>query len=75
MPFNLTIPSTRGLSLALSRQLLTKTPFPLIATSRNPQALSETKSKILDGLDVDEERVTVLHVDVTGPTPLSLAVN
>ncbi|KAL7273680.1 hypothetical protein RUND412_003452 [Rhizina undulata] len=64
MPFNIVCPSSRGLSLALSRQLLRTSQLPLIATARND--LSEVKERILSGLEgVSEERVTVLKVDVT----------
>lgn len=64
MPFNLVCPSSRGLSLALSRRLLQTSPYPLVATARKDT--DAVKSSILEGLDVDENRVTVLKVDVTG---------
>lgn len=64
MPFNLVCPASRGLSLALSRRLLKASPYPLIATARKD--IDGVRSKILEGLDVDENRVTVLEVDVTG---------
>lgn len=64
MPFNLVCPSSRGLSLALSRALLSRSPHPLVATARSDA--TDLKELILSGLDVPDDRVTVLQVDVTG---------
>ncbi|KAH8153596.1 uncharacterized protein LAJ45_02409 [Morchella importuna] len=73
MPFNLVCPSSRGLSLALSRRLLQTSPYPLVATARKDT--DAVKSSILEGLDVDENRVTVLKVDVTDESLLSDAAS
>lgn len=74
MPFNLVCPSSRGLSLALSRVLLRTTPYPLIATARSDH--SAVKERILSGLDgVPASRVTVLHVDVTDEDTISSAAS
>jgi NAD(P)-dependent dehydrogenase (short-subunit alcohol dehydrogenase family) len=74
MSFNIITPSSRGLSLALARQLLLKTPHPLIATARQPD-LSTIKQRILSSLpdDVSPSRLTVLRVDVTDAVTLSRA--
>jgi NAD(P)-dependent dehydrogenase (short-subunit alcohol dehydrogenase family) len=73
MSFNIITPSSRGLSLALARQLLLKTPHPLIATARQPD-LSTVKQRILSFLpDVSPSRLTVLRVDVTDALTLSRA--
>ncbi|KAA8899425.1 hypothetical protein FN846DRAFT_176708 [Sphaerosporella brunnea] len=73
MAFNIVCPSSRGLSLALSRQLLLKTSLPLVATARTD--LAGVKARILENLPqpVPEERVTVLRVDVTDEPTLSSA--
>ncbi|KAF8250541.1 NAD(P)-binding protein [Wilcoxina mikolae CBS 423.85] len=72
MPFNIVCPSSRGLSLALARALLQRTPHPLIATARKD--LDGVKSRILANLpDIPPSRVTVLRVDVTDETTLSAA--
>ena len=60
-----TSPSSRGIGLQLTRRLLKMTNLPIIATARSD--LSGTKARILNGLnDVDEDRLEVLQVDVTG---------
>lgn len=64
MPFNLVCPGSRGLSLALNRRLLQATPYPLVTTARKD--CDGVKARILHGLGVDERRVTVLRVDITG---------
>ncbi|TGZ84561.1 short-chain dehydrogenase/reductase-like protein [Ascodesmis nigricans] len=72
MPFNLVCPASRGLSLALARTLLQRSPHPLIATARtNPD---EVKGRILSGLNIPDDQVTVLQVDVTEEDTLSSAV-
>lgn len=73
MPFNLVCPSSRGLSLALSRRLLQISPYPLVATARKD--VDAVKSSILEGLGVDETRVSVLKVDVTDESLLSDAAS
>ncbi|KAH0613908.1 uncharacterized protein H6S33_005794 [Morchella sextelata] len=73
MPFNLVCPSSRGLSLALSRRLLQTSPYPLVATARKDT--DAVKSSILEGLNVDDSRVTVLKVDITDESLLSDAAS
>ena len=63
-PWLLVSPASRGIGLQLARRLLKTTDLPVIATARNDaKANSE---QILDGLDVDERRLEVLKLDVTG---------
>ncbi|KAI5795512.1 hypothetical protein EDC01DRAFT_629458 [Geopyxis carbonaria] len=71
MPFNLVCPSSRGLSLALSRALLTTSPLPLVATARRD--LDDVKARILRGLNVSEDRLHIFKVDVTDEDTLSSA--
>lgn len=63
-PWIFTSPSSRGIGLQLTRRLLKATNLPVIATARTD--ILGTKERILDGLDVDKERLEVLTVDVTG---------
>ena len=63
-PWALVTPASRGIGLQLARHLLENTDVPVVATAR--KALDTTRSHILDGLDVDEERLQVLQLDVTG---------
>ena len=41
--------------------------MPIVATARTD--LKGTKARILDGLDVDTQRLEVLELDVTGSIP------
>lgn len=64
-PWALITPASKGIGLALSRRILQTTKVPIIATARKD--LDQTKEQILQDLsDVDESRVTVLPLDVTG---------
>lgn len=65
-PWSLISPASRGIGFALAREVLKTTKAPVVATAR--KNLPETRSKLLDGLDVDEKRLTVLNVDVLGKT-------
>ena len=65
-------PASRGIGHALTKHLLTTTKVPIVATARKDT--DGVKSRILDGLkDVDEGRLTVLELDVTGMVLLFLA--
>jgi hypothetical protein len=66
-PWILTSPASRGIGLALTRHLLRTTTLPIITTARAD--LPGTKKRMLEGLDVDPERLQVLGLDVTGPRP------
>ena len=63
-PWALVTPASRGIGLELARHLLKNTDVPVVATAR--KELETTRSHILNGLDVDKERLQVLHLDVTG---------
>jgi NAD(P)-dependent dehydrogenase (short-subunit alcohol dehydrogenase family) len=72
-PFILVTPASRGIGHALTRLLLQRTSnIPIIATARSN--LDATKESLLSGLDssVDESRLHVLKLDVTGTLPSSL---
>jgi NAD(P)-dependent dehydrogenase (short-subunit alcohol dehydrogenase family) len=66
-PWILASPASRGIGLSLTRQLLRTTTLPIVATARTD--LKGTKARILDGLDVDAQRLEVLELDVTGSVP------
>ena len=63
-PWILVSPSSRGIGLQLARRLLKTTDLPVIATARKD--LESTSKQILEGLDIDEKRLEVLKLDVTG---------
>ncbi|CAE7025588.1 hypothetical protein P3342_005618 [Pyrenophora teres f. teres] len=61
-PWSLISPASRGIGFALARRVLQTTHTPVIATARKD--LDKTKEELLDGLGVDEGRLTVLKLDV-----------
>ena len=63
-PWSLISPASRGLGFALARRVLQTTNAPVVTTARKD--LDKTKEELLDGLDVDEKRLTVLKLDVLG---------
>lgn len=63
-PWILVTPSSQGIGLALTRRLLNTTRLPVVATARTD--IQSTKKQILEGLDINEHRLEVLKVDVTG---------
>ncbi|MCJ1311245.1 hypothetical protein MMC25_004916 [Agyrium rufum] len=63
-PWIFTSPASRGIGLELTRKLLSTTKLPVVATARSD--VDGTKSRILQGLDVDDKRLQVLQLDVTG---------
>jgi NAD(P)-dependent dehydrogenase (short-subunit alcohol dehydrogenase family) len=63
-PWALISPASRGIGFALARQVLRSTNAPVVATARKD--LDKTKEELLEGLDVDEGRLNVLKLDVTG---------
>lgn len=63
-PWSLVSPASRGIGFALARRVLQTTRAPLVATARKD--LTGTKKKLLEGLDVDENRLTMLQLDVLG---------
>lgn len=63
-PWLLVSPASRGIGLQLAKRMLLTTKLPVVATAR--RNLEEVREHILDGLDVDNERLEVLKLDVTG---------
>ena len=63
-PFALVTPSTRGLSAALTRRLLTNSELPVYATYRkgHPERVKDDLLRPLD--DVDPSRLTMIHLDL-----------
>ena len=66
-PWSLVSPASRGIGFALARRVLQTTNAPLVATARKD--LAGTKEKLLEGLDVDENRLTMIKLDVLGIPP------
>lgn len=64
-PWSFVCPASRGIGLQLTRHILRTTSLPVVATARSkPQ---ELKKSILDEMkDIEEKRLTVLELDVTG---------
>jgi NAD(P)-dependent dehydrogenase (short-subunit alcohol dehydrogenase family) len=63
-PWSLISPASRGIGFALARRVLQTTNAPVVTTARKD--LDKTKEELLDGLGVDEKRLTVLKLDVLG---------
>jgi len=63
-PFALVAPSTRGLSAALTRGLLSKSELPVYATYRkgSPEKVKEDLLRPLD--DIDPSRLNMIHLDL-----------
>ncbi|KAF2635068.1 NAD(P)-binding protein [Massarina eburnea CBS 473.64] len=72
-PWSLVSPASRGIGFALARRVLQTTNSPLVATARKD--LDKTKQELLDGLEVDEERLTVLKLDVLDETSIADAAS
>lgn len=72
MAWSFVAPGSKGIGFHLTRHLLQTTKIPVIATSRKD--ISGVKKSILQGLDVDKDRLTVLEVDVTGMIFVSLSL-
>lgn len=63
-PWSMISPASRGIGFAIARRVLQTTNAPVVATARRD--LDRTKEELLEGLDVDEARLRVLRLDVTG---------
>jgi len=63
-PWSLISPASRGIGFALARRVLQTTNAPVVATARKDP--DETKKELLEGLEVDEGRLTVLQLDFLG---------
>ncbi|CBX93056.1 hypothetical protein IAQ61_008786 [Plenodomus lingam] len=61
-PWSLISPASRGIGFALAREVLRSTNAPVVTTARKD--LDKVKEELLDGLPVDESRLTVLKLDV-----------
>ncbi|KAL8777129.1 MAG: hypothetical protein Q9213_007989 [Squamulea squamosa] len=72
-PWLLTTPASRGIGLQIARRLLNGTDLPVVATARRD--IDSTKDKILDGLDVDPSRLSVLRLDVTDESTITAATS
>lgn len=73
-PFALVTPASRGLSLALTRHLLRTTTMPVYATHRSSSE-DIIKHRILDNLDVDPKRLTLLHLELTSESSIVAAAD
>ncbi|KAI0728772.1 hypothetical protein C8Q72DRAFT_359828 [Fomitopsis betulina] len=73
LPFALVCPSSRGLSLAITRHLLRTTDLPVVATHRSANA-QDVHGDILSPLkDVDPNRLKLLHLDLTSEATMASA--
>ena len=73
-PWLLTVPSSRGIGLALTRHLLQATTLPVVATARKD--LDQAQESILENLPgVDESRLSVLKLDVLDETSVAEAAS
>ena len=70
-PWTLVSPASRGIGFNLTRHLLRNTTLPVVATARKD--VEGVRKSMLEGLkDVDEKRLKVLSLDVTGFSPQPL---
>ncbi|KAI0068982.1 NAD-P-binding protein [Artomyces pyxidatus] len=72
-PFILVSPSTRGLSLALTRHYLCTTKLPVYATFRNGSIKSVSENILSSLPDVDASRLKLLPLDLTREDSISAA--
>jgi NAD(P)-dependent dehydrogenase (short-subunit alcohol dehydrogenase family) len=63
-PWSMISPASRGIGFALARRVLQTTNAPVVVTARKD--LDKTKEQLLEGLDIDEARLRVMRLDVTG---------
>ena len=70
-PWLFVSPASRGIGLQLAKRLLQSTNLPVVATAR--RNLDQVNDQILDGLDVDKQRLQVLQLDVTKEASVSRA--
>ncbi|ORY18720.1 hypothetical protein BCR34DRAFT_621256 [Clohesyomyces aquaticus] len=68
-PWCLISPASRGIGFSLARRILQTTNAPVVATARKD--VDKTRQDLLDGLDVDKERLTVLNVDILDENTIS----
>lgn len=72
-PFALVCPSTRGLSLALTRQLLRSTNLPIYATFRSGSPLEVAKDILSPLNNVEESRLNMIPLDLTREDSIAAA--
>lgn len=72
-PFAFVCPSTRGLSLALTRQLLRTTTLPVYATYRSGSREAVARDILSPLKDVDESRLTLIPLDLTREDTIAAA--
>ena len=72
-PWLFVSPASRGIGLQLTKRLLKTTDLPVIATARKDK--EGVRGQILDGLDVDTERLEVLSLDVLDEPSISDVAN
>ncbi|KAL9594458.1 MAG: hypothetical protein Q9219_007028 [cf. Caloplaca sp. 3 TL-2023] len=72
-PWILTTPSSRGIGLQIARRLLNTTDLPIIATARTN--VGHVRNEILQGLDVNSDRLSVLELDVTEESTVTRTVS
>lgn len=72
-PFALICPSTRGLSLALTRQLLRSTNLPIYATFRSGSPLEVAKDILSPLNNVEESRLNMIPLDLTREDSIAAA--
>ncbi|KAL9131951.1 MAG: hypothetical protein Q9217_000231 [Psora testacea] len=68
-PWLFVSPASRGMGRQLAKRLLQTTDLPVIATARKDT--DRVRAQILDGLDVDEQRLEVLPLDVMNESSIS----
>lgn len=75
-PFILVSPSTRGLSLAITRYLLRTTDLPVFATHRSnkPQEVHKEILTPLRNSNIDPSRLKLLHLELTSEDSIASAV-
>ncbi|EGO01665.1 hypothetical protein SERLA73DRAFT_49644 [Serpula lacrymans var. lacrymans S7.3] len=72
-PFVLVSPSTRGLSLAITRHFLRTTSLPIYATHRSDDP-NDVRDKILSSIEnVDSERLKMIPLDLTSEDSIAFA--
>ncbi|KAF8505551.1 hypothetical protein F5888DRAFT_1649985 [Russula emetica] len=72
-PFALVCPSTRGLSLALTRRLLCSTNLPVYATYRSESPLAVARDILSPLKNVDETRLNMIPLDLTREDSIAAA--
>jgi NAD(P)-dependent dehydrogenase (short-subunit alcohol dehydrogenase family) len=72
-PFALVCPSTRGLSLALTRQLLRSTNLPVYANYRSGSPLAVARDILSPLKNVEESRLNMIPLDLTREDSIAAA--